>query len=221
MTRVLSLLQSTIGKKVVMAASGAILFGYVIGHLLGNLQVYVPDGGARINAYAAFLHASPGILWGTRVVLLLAVTLHVLTAVQLHTINSAARPVAYDVRGWRGSAGYASRTMMWSGPIIGLFIVYHLLHFTLGNIHPDFVELDVHHNVTVGFQDPLVAGAYIVAMIALGLHLYHGAWSMFQSVGINHPRYNNWLRAFAVVISTFITLGNVSIPVAVLTGLVQ
>src|SRR5687768_937416 len=120
---------STIGRKVLMAVTGVILFGFTIGHMLGNLQVY--QGPEKLNAYAAFLKATPAILWGTRSILLVSVLLHIWAAVSLSLQNHRARPVAYAGRSWR-EASYASRTMMWSGPLLALFIVYHLLHFTTG-----------------------------------------------------------------------------------------
>src|SRR5262245_14940884 len=159
---------STIGQKVVMAVTGVILFGFTIGHMLGNLQVY--QGPEKLNAYAAFLKATPALLWGTRSVLLVSVILHIWAAVSLSQKNHQARPVAYAGRRWR-EGSYAARTMMWSGPILGLFIVYHLLHFTTGQAHPHFDEHDVYANFVIGFQDPRASAVYIVAMVALGFHL--------------------------------------------------
>ncbi len=210
-------LESTLGKKVVMAATGLALFGFVIGHMLGNLQIYL--GPEKLNAYADFLHHNPGPLWAARIGLLICAVLHILTAMQLAQLKSRARPVAYVKQGTAGSS-YASRTMVMSGPIILAFLIYHLLHFTFGSAHPDF-RSDVYHNVVAGFRQVPAAIAYIVAMALLGLHLNHGIWSMFQSVGVAHPRYTPLLRKLALVVSLGIVAGNVSIPVSVLLGLVK
>jgi succinate dehydrogenase / fumarate reductase cytochrome b subunit len=209
---------STLGKKVVMAVTGAILFGFVIVHMLGNLQVYL--GPEKINAYGALLHSNPGILWAARGVLLLAVALHIVSALQLWALNRKARPVAY-VRKKSVGSDYASRTMMWSGPILFFFIVYHLLHLTGGQAHPQFKEGDVYHNLVAGFQQTPAALAYIVAMIMLANHLYHGAWSMFQSLGVNHPKYTPILKRFSAIAAIVIAVGNISIPVSILTGLIK
>lgn len=208
---------STVGKKIVMAVSGAIGVGYLIGHVAGNLLIYQDP--ARIDAYAAFLKSNPGLLWATRAILLLAVSLHIIAAFQLARISQKSRPVAY--KRWRAvGSDFASRTMRWTGPIVGIFIVYHLLHFTTGTIHPDFREGQVYHNVTTGFRVWYTSAFYIVAMLALLAHLYHGAWSMFQSLGLNHPKYNRLVRALATIVTVVVVIGFTSIPVAVLLGLI-
>jgi succinate dehydrogenase / fumarate reductase, cytochrome b subunit len=207
--------RSSIGKKVVMAASGAILFGFVIGHLLGNLQVYLgPD---VFNAYAEKLRHLPALLWAARLGLLAAVSAHIASAYSLTRTSQVARPVGYRERESREST-YASRTMRWGGVILLLFIVYHLMHFTFGNAHPDFVPGDVFHNFVAGFRNPVVSGFYIAAMLALGLHLYHGVWSMMQTVGLSHPRYDRLRHAFATLVAVMVVVGNVSFPLAVLAG---
>src|SRR5262249_40866936 len=144
------------------------------------------------------LRAIPALLWGVRVALLVSVILHITAAVQLSLLNAKARPQGYVKKKNAGST-YAARTMMWSGPILLAFIIFHLLHFTTGQVHPDFHEGMVYHNVISGFQNIPASIAYIAAMLLLGMHLYHGAWSMFQSVGINHPRYTPWFRKFAAI----------------------
>ena len=208
---------STVGKKIVMAVTGAIGVGYLIGHVAGNLLIY--QGPARIDAYAAFLKSNPGLLWATRAILLLAVSLHIIAAFQLARISQKSRPVAYKRRRAVGS-DFASRTMRWTGPVIGIFIVYHLLHFTTGTIHPHFHEGQVYHNVTTGFRVWYISAFYIVAMLALLAHLYHCAWSMFQSLGLNHPKYNQLVRALATIVTVVVVIGFTSIPVAVLLGLI-
>ena len=201
-----------------MATSGAVLFGFVLAHMLGNLQVYL--GPAALNAYALKLRHVPALLWGARAVLLAAVTLHIASAYSLTRASQAARPVGYRARENREST-YASRTMRWGGVILLLFIVYHLMHFTFGNVHPDFVPGDVFHNFVVGFRSVGVSAFYIAAMIALGFHLYHGAWSMMQTVGLSHPRYDHLRHAFATLFAVVVVAGNISFPLAVLTGLIH
>ena len=211
--------QTTVFKKAIMAVTGLILFGFVIGHMAGNLQIF--EGREKLDAYGHLLHSLPGLLWTARIVLLTAVTLHIVTTVQLALLKNEARPVAY-VKKDNSHSSYASRTMYWSGPIVALFIIYHILHLTLGVAQPSvYVEGAVYDNVVYGFQNYAISGFYIFSMALLCLHLYHGAWSMFQSVGINHPRYTPLLKKFAAVMAAVIFIGNVSIPVAVLAGVVK
>src|ERR1700743_703423 len=187
-TRAPSFWGSTSGKKIVMAVTGILMFAFVIGHLLGNLQVF--EGPAKLNAYGAFLHSIGEFLWPVRIILLIAVTLHIVATVQLALRQKRARPVAYSVKKAIASS-YASRTMYWSGPIVLAFIIFHLLHLTAGYIHPGaaYIEGDVYHNVVSGFQVWWVSLSYIVAVSLLGLHLRHGLWSMFQTLGIHQPRH--------------------------------
>jgi succinate dehydrogenase / fumarate reductase cytochrome b subunit len=217
MSRHRQLTQTSIGKKAVMAVTGLILFGFVVGHMLGNLQVYM--GPAKLNAYAKFLHETPSLLWGTRVLLLFSVILHIFAAASLASQQRRARPVNY-AHGRTVQASYASRTMYWSGPIVLAFVVYHLLHFTTGHAHPNFVRGDVYQNFIVAFSDWRVSAAYIVAMIALGLHLMHGIWSLLQTLGIN-PTYRDSLQNLAVGAAGIVVVGNVSMPLAVLLGVVR
>lgn len=213
-------LDSTIGKKVVMAVTGIVLFGFVLGHMLGNLQVYL--GPEALNAYAeslrTLLHGAG--LWIARAVLLLSVGLHIWSAAGLWQKNRSARPIRYKMFAPRASS-FASRTMYWSGPLLALFIIYHLLHFTLGTVHPDFRPGDVYRNVVVGFQQPAAAVFYIVAMLALGLHLYHGVWSLLHTLGLAHPRWNPLRHTLATFFAAAVVIGNISFPVAVLTGFIK
>jgi len=209
---------STIGKKAAMAVSGCILFLFVVGHLIGNLQIY--EGPEKLNRYAVFLRSMPAVLWGVRTVLLAMVLVHIWSSVQLAGRNIAARPVGYRMKKATGSS-YASRTMYWSGPIILAFVIYHLLDFTFGRVNPHFQPGNVYGNVVASFQLIPVAVFYIVAMLLLCLHLYHGLWSMFQSLGIAHPRYTPMLRKGTAVVATLIAAGNISIPLAVLLGWVK
>lgn len=218
--------EAPIGKKVVMAVTGLILFGYVIGHLLGNLQIYASDP-QQINRYAAFLHNPANVipLWAIRAFLLAAVILHIVSATQLWLQNRAARPSGY-VRKADVPTSYAARTMKWSGVIVGLFIIFHILHLTVGavpglpvrDLGPNMP--DVRANLVHGFLNPWVSGFYIVAMILLCMHLYHGLYSLFQSLGFVHPRYMPRIKKGAAVVAILIAAGNISIPLAVLAGIV-
>ena len=212
--------QTTVGKKAIMAVTGFILFGFVVGHLLGNLQIFLPP--EKINHYSATLKSLPALLWGARITLLLAVGLHVWSSFQLWLLQRAARPINY-VKKANLNSTYASRTMLWSGPIIAAFVIFHLLHFTFGTVHPGapFDEHNVYNNVVTGFQVWPVSLFYIIAMIMLCYHLYHGLWSMFQSLGFSHPVYTPWLQRFAKVFAILIAAGNISIPVAVLAGFIK
>ncbi|MGA2113748.1 MAG: succinate dehydrogenase cytochrome b subunit [Bryobacteraceae bacterium] len=217
--------EAPIGKKAVMAATGVILVGYVFAHLLGNLQIYSSDA-QQINRYAAFLHnpANAVALWAARSALLAAVLLHIVAATQLWLQNRAARPQGY-VRKKDVPASYAARTMVWSGPIVAAFIVFHIMHLTVGSVLPvrdiglNPNTPDVRWNVITGFQNPGVAGFYIFAMILLCMHLYHGIWSLFQSLGVNHPRYTPWIQKASAALAILVAVGNCSIPIAVLSGL--
>jgi succinate dehydrogenase / fumarate reductase, cytochrome b subunit len=220
MQRATAFFGTTVGKKAIMAVTGVVLVGFVIGHMVGNLQVYL--GPEAMNHYAdflrEFLHGAG--LWIARAGLLLAASLHVWAATSLTLTSRAARPVGYRELQHREST-YASRTMRWSGPILLLFVVYHLLHLTFGTVHPSFVEGDAYHNFVTGFRSVPVSLAYVAAMLALGLHLYHGTWSMLQSLGLSHPRYNHLRNALATLVAVVVVVGNISFPVAVLTGLLQ
>jgi succinate dehydrogenase / fumarate reductase cytochrome b subunit len=216
--RVVGFYRAPVGKKAVMAATGAILAGYVVAHLLGNLQIFL--GRAQINSYAGLLHSHPVLLWIARIVLLSAVTLHIVTALQLWLLNRAARPIGY-VRSHRLPPGYASRTMLWTGPLLALYVVYHVMHLTLGDVGLPFRELDAFDNVVNGFRVPAVSAVYIAAMVILAMHLYHGIWSVFQSLGVSHPRYTPWLKRLSAGIAVLVAAGFISIPAAVLAGLVH
>jgi len=204
-----------IGKKVVMAVTGVILFGFVLGHMAGNLQFFL--GPEKFDAYAELLRQTPVLLWGVRIVLLVSVILHITASIQLAALNQKARPVGYKKKAAVDSS-YAARTMMWSGPIMAAFIVYHILHLTLGRGGLPFQEGHVYDNVIAGFRVVPVSIAYIMAMVLLGMHLNHGLWSMFQSLGVSNPRYSAGLRRFAKIFSFLIVLGFISIPIAVVAG---
>jgi succinate dehydrogenase / fumarate reductase cytochrome b subunit len=220
MQRAATFLGSSIGKKVVMAATGLVLYGFVIGHMVGNLQIFL--GREAINHYAVFLREflhGQGI-WIARASLLTAVGFHIWAAVTLTLANWGARPVGY--REWQArESTYASRTMVWSGPLLALFILYHLAHLTLGVAGQGFQEGQVYDNVVLGFSNLFVSAFYILAMLALGLHMYHGFWSLLQTLGLSHPRWNALRRAASTILAVIVVAGNISIPVAVLAGVVH
>jgi succinate dehydrogenase / fumarate reductase, cytochrome b subunit len=210
-----TLYRSTIGKKVIMAVTGLVMAGFLVLHMLGNLQAF--DGPARINAYSAFLHSTGELLWLARAVLLVAVVLHVDAAIQLTRIARAARPQEYAERRSR-VATVASRSLRWGGVILAAFIVFHILHMTTGTVHPSFVPGDVYHNLVAGFLVWPVAVFYLVAMAALGLHLYHGVWSSARTLGVVRPSPHPLHRPVAIVVSVVVAVGFALIPIAVLAG---
>jgi succinate dehydrogenase / fumarate reductase cytochrome b subunit len=218
MSRALTFYSTSIGKKVVMAITGLILFGFVIGHMLGNLQVFM--GANQMNAYAAMLKANATVLWGVRIVLLVAVILHIVAAVQLTRMSQRSRPEGYHYKDVI-QADYAARTMRWSGPIIAVFVIYHLLHFTTGSVHPRFDVHDVYRNVISGFRVWPVSLFYIIAMIALAFHLWHGVWSMFQTLGLINPKSDKMIHRLAAIATLALVIGFISIPMAVLAGLIS
>jgi len=218
-------LRTSIGKKYAMAASGIILVGFVIVHAIGLLKFFT--GAEHFDEYSVFLRTvgAPALphyyaLWGLRIVLLAAVSVHIWAAYMTTRQSHAARPIPYAHKDTI-QASYASRTMRWGGVIILIFVIYHLLHFTTGQAHPDFVPGDPYHNFVSGFRVWWVSAFYILANLALGLHLYHGVWAMFSSLGVTHSRFENWRRGFATVFAVIVTLGNISFPLSVLLGIVR
>jgi succinate dehydrogenase / fumarate reductase, cytochrome b subunit len=238
------LFRSSIGRKFLMAVTGIILVGFVVGHLVGNLQIFSPPD--VINGYAEFLHGMGGLLWTARIVLLLSAAIHIWAAISLTLDNQRARGSSrYAVR-HTIQATLASRTMRLTGFVVLAFLIYHLLHFTIGGVDESFKAnlkpytlktdyhvfgisavpagkevLDVHTMVVKGFQNPFVSAFYIVAVGLLSFHLVHGVDSVFQTLGLRNGRWGAGLRKFAIVFSTLYFLGNLAIPVAILTGKVQ
>jgi succinate dehydrogenase / fumarate reductase, cytochrome b subunit len=224
-TGLTSLWRSTIGKKYVMAITGLIWFGYLIVHLWGNLKIYA--GPTYLNDYGGFLRTVgepffgfSQLLWVARIVLIPAFIVHIWAAIQLTTRDNASRPTKYNLRKNLEST-FASRTMIYGGLFILLFVIYHLLDFTFGAVNPNYQEGNIYHNVVASFQQPVVVLFYVLAMIAVGLHLWHGIWSLFQTLGWNTARANRLIRNFATFMAVLLTLGNISIPIAVLTGAVK
>jgi succinate dehydrogenase / fumarate reductase, cytochrome b subunit len=207
---------TTLGKKVVMAVTGVILFGFLIGHMVGNLQFFL--GPEKLNTYAENLRRLGPMLWAARIGLLIAAVLHIQAAAALWRLQKVARPVGYSRKQNVGS-NYAARTMYWSGPIVLAFLIYHLLHFTFGTVHPNFRDLRPYENVVIGFSNPIVSISYLIAMVLLGMHLYHGLWSMFQTVGFAHPRYTPKIKTFAKLFTILLVAGFLAVPIAVLAGL--
>ncbi|HLH03685.1 MAG TPA: succinate dehydrogenase cytochrome b subunit [Bryobacteraceae bacterium] len=209
--------ESTNGQKAIMAVTGIVLLLFVFFHMLGNLQFF--EGREQINFYGAALRRFPEALWAARVILLVSVVLHIWSSVKLAVRKNGARPTGYTARKNINSS-YASRTMYWSGPILLAFIIYHLLHLTAGAIQPGgaFVEGDVYGNLVKGFSVWYVSLWYIISMILLGLHIRHGAWSLFQSLGMNHPRHTPLLKKLAMLFAVVVVLGYVAIPVSILAG---
>jgi succinate dehydrogenase / fumarate reductase, cytochrome b subunit len=218
--------RSAVGKKWVMALTGIAIMGFVFFHALGNLKVYM--GAQDFNHYGEWLRTLlvPFLprtiaLWLMRAGLVTALVLHIHAAYGLTRMNARARAGGYQQqREWQ-AANAASRSMRWTGVIIGLFILFHLADLTWGTVNPDFVRGDVYRNFVATFSRPPVAIIYIVANVALGLHLFHGAWSMFQSLGLNNPRWNSWRRSFALGFAALITAMNVMFPISVMTGQVS
>jgi len=217
-TVALSFYSTSIGKKVVMAVTGLILAGFLLVHALGNLQLLW--GPARLNAYAAQLQAMPAVVWLMRSLLLLAVLLHILSALLLWLQNRDSRPVRYQMQQFRETT-YAARTMIWGGPIIALFLIYHLLHFTTGHAHGSFVKEDVYANVMAGFGVWWIAIVYIAANVMVAFHLYHGMWSWLQTLGANHPKYNHWRQIFAAAFAGVVGGINIFLPLVVLLGILK
>jgi succinate dehydrogenase / fumarate reductase cytochrome b subunit len=224
MAAALTLYRSSIGKKAVMALTGLIGIGFVIGHMIGNLKVFF--GREDFNHYAEFLREvgeplvpRTTLLWIIRLVLLGAVALHILAAYQLTRMDWAGRPVGY-ARKKDLQATFASRTMRWGGVIIVLFLLYHIADLTLGVVHPNFIPGDAYHNFVASFQVWWVTLFYVVAVTVLGFHIYHGFWSLFQTLGLNSRTYNRLLRGLALLIALVLTAGFVAGPLGVLFGVV-
>lgn len=217
---------SAVGKKYVMAATGIALMGFVFAHMVGNLKMYL--GAEEFDSYAHFLrellvpilphHVA---LWIMRIGLIVAFALHIHAAYGLTRINHAARETKYGSRRDYVAASYASRTMRWSGVIVGLFIIWHLFDLSWTGTGFDFIRGAVYYNVDQSLSRIPVAILYVVANLALGLHLFHGSWSLFQSLGWNNPRFNRARRSFAGAFAAIIVIGNVSFPLAVLAGVVE
>lgn len=233
MAATIAVYRTTIGKKFIMALTGIIGYGFVIGHMIGNLKVFL--GADEFNHYAAFLRTvgeplmpERTLLWIIRIVLLASVGLHIWAAVTLTRQAQTSRPVRYQQKK-AIKASFASMTLRWGGVAIFLFLIYHLLHFTFGTIHPDFQRItengmthpNAYHNLVVGFQNPLAVGFYLLAVASLAMHLYHGVWSALQTLGVNSKVTDRLFRGLAVLSAIVLFVGFSIVPVSVLLGIVR
>lgn len=223
---VVELYRSALGKKYVMAVTGLVFLGYVLAHMVGNLKLY--QGAEAFNEYAEFLRRllypimpQSMTLNLMRAVLILALVLHVVAAVQLTQMNRRARPDSYRAKRDYIAADFAARTMRWTGVIVLLFVAYHLADLTWGWVNPAAEGATIYEKVVASFSEPVVAGFYLLANLALGAHLYHGVWSLFQSLGWNNRRFNHWRRGLAIGFTVLVVGGNLSFPIAVQVGLIS
>jgi succinate dehydrogenase / fumarate reductase cytochrome b subunit len=207
--------RSTIGLKMVMAATGVVLSVFVLGHMLGNLTAF--RGAEAMDAYGATLRKVPVVLWAVRLGLLVSVGLHIWAYLALTKKSWEARQIGYQKRAYR-EATYASRTMRITGPLLAAFVVYHLMDLTVGKWNPDFREGEVYHNLIASLSLTPVAVFYLLAVAALALHLWHGVWSMFQSLGISQPRHESFARRLATLFTILVVGGFALIPLAILAG---
>jgi succinate dehydrogenase / fumarate reductase cytochrome b subunit len=221
MAGAVALTKTTIGQKALVALTGAILFGFVLGHLAGNLTMFA--GPEAYNGYAEALKANLPLLWGVRTTLLVSVIVHIALTVKLASRNAGARAVGYRKAREDLVTTYAARTMILSGPILFLFIVFHIAHFTAPGLGIGF-EFDVANpfgNLVQSFRVWWISAIYIFANVLLGMHLYHGGWSILQSLGANHRRYNAWAKRGAIALALLVSAGNVGLPIAVMFGVVD
>jgi succinate dehydrogenase / fumarate reductase cytochrome b subunit len=216
--------RSSLGSKFLMALTGLGLTAFVIAHMLGNFQVY--SGPDALNSYAAALKHMPGLLWTARAGLLTIFVLHIVYGVKLYLANRAARPVMYHFKKYR-EATLASRTMLWTGLVTLAFVLFHLAHYTFFWVNPGYGELrdsqgrpDVYAMTVHGFRNPLISLFYIIAMAFLAFHLSHGFQSLFQSLGLNHPRWMALLQGASLVVAVVVFVGNTTMPLAVLFGII-
>lgn len=221
-----ALFSSSIGMKFVMAATGFGLIGFVIAHLVGNLQVFLPNAQQALADYGYMLKKNPAVIWGMRSGLIAMIVLHVVTAIKLKARNSAARPVAYQQSKAQEASPFA-RSMFWGGLAILLFIGYHIAHFTALWTNPEFSKMvfdgkhDVYKMVVAGFSDPVAVGIYTVAQVALAAHLSHAFASIFQTIGLATPRTMPLLKKLGWGLAGVVFAGNMAIVLSVFFGLVK
>jgi succinate dehydrogenase / fumarate reductase, cytochrome b subunit len=215
MSKLRLLYASTVGKKVIMAVSGLVWVGFLLAHMAANLLMFA--GAEKMNGYAVGLREMPPLLWGARIVLIVSIVAHVVTALQLQRIKNAARPTAYKLRK-DVQAPKSSRTMIWTGALIGVFLLIHLGQLTWGFIHPDFTHLQPYENTIELMRKSFWALFYAVVLVFVGFHVVHGTWSMFQSVGLNSAQHSPGLRRLTRIATLLIVLGFLSIVVAVGAG---
>jgi succinate dehydrogenase / fumarate reductase cytochrome b subunit len=223
MYRLIHLFNTSIGSKLVVAVTGAMLLGFLLGHAAGNLLIL--KGADSLNAYAHWLQGHP-LLWGFRLGLLALFGLHITATVRLARQNRTARPIRYE-RIARLGARLPGRLMLLSGGLLLLFLVLHLLHLTVGAVGPDFSQMidesgrvDVYRRVVVSFSDPLISGLYLFAMAMLAFHLVHAVESLFQTLGFNHESYQTLIRFLAWALTAIVVAGFSAVPLLVLTGVI-
>lgn len=222
MNRLIRLFSTSIGRKLIMAVTGLMLLGFLLAHMLGNMSLF--QGADALNSYAAWMQGHP-LLWGMRAGLAIVFGIHIYVAITLALENSRARPTGYAVRSFQTSG--ASRYMVFTGLLVIVFVIYHLLHFTVGVIAPDAYgghdaagRHDVYAMVVQSFQNPWLAGSYVVAMLLIGTHLTHASRSLFQTLGVNHESYNGTIRLTGQILVALFILGNCSMPILVLAGVI-
>lgn len=215
MNRIVALWQTAIGKKIAMAVSGVLLVLFLVSHMISNVTVFADPG--HLDDYGRLLRSLGPLLWVARIGLLALAVVHVVAAWQLTRMAREARPAPY-ARQERAVSTYAARTMRWGGVLLLVFIVFHLLHYTFGTIHPDFRHGEVGRNLIVGMRSTPVALFYAVSMVVLGLHLWHGTWSVFQTLGVNHPAWNRTRRVVTVLLAVLVAGGFFLIPLGALFG---
>lgn len=213
MNRILALWQTAVGKKIAMAVSGILLVLFLVSHMISNVTVLIEP--KHLDDYAAFLRSFGPLLWVARLGLLALAVIHIVAAWQLTQMARSGRPTAY-ARHEAQVSTYAARTMRWGGVLLLVFLVYHLLHLTTGTVHPDFRHGEVGRNLIIGMQSPLVAVFYLVSMLALGMHFWHGTWSVFQTLGANHPAWNRTRNIIATLLAVLVAGGLLLIPLAAL-----
>jgi len=216
--RVLRFWGSSVGLKLIMAITGVMLSGFVLVHMLGNLQIF--QGAESLDAYGRLLHKEPAILWSARLGLLGATGLHIWAFLRLRKLIVKARPIGYGKLKRREST-WASRSMRVTGPLVLLFIVYHILHLTTGSVHPDYHEGSVYRNLVNGLRVVPVAAIYVLSMAMLGIHLWHGVWSMTQTLGADQARYDSPARKLATVFTAVVVAGFAVVPIAVAAGYIR
>lgn len=223
--KILKLLTSSIGLKIQMAISGVAMIGFLIGHLLGNLQIFI--GQEKFNDYAEFLHSMPNVLWIARSVLIAALIIHVYTAIKLGAMNKKARGTSYRCEK-TVQASFASRYMFHSGMIILIFIFIHLAHFTFKSFNPEYSDLldeferpDVYRMLILGFKDIPMSIFYIVANIFIGIHLHHAVQSFFRTLGLINSKFEPLIKSLSALTSILLSIGFISIPLTVLLGVLK
>lgn len=221
MEKALSLIDTTVGKKAILAVTGAVLYGFVIGHMAGNLQVFL--GPEQFNGYAHSIKSNALLLWGVRGVLLASIAAHIFISLSLVAKTAGARSIGYRAKE-NVATNYSAMTMKYGGPAIALYILFHLAHFTFPGVamgHYKHSATDAYANFVNGFQVPWVTAIYVVAQFFVGMHLYHGAYSLFQTLGLNHTRYNKLIRSVPRILGVSVAAGNIAMPLAVLSGIVR